>query len=60
MENNSDKIKKTALRLMSKNGYHGTSIQTIADHVGITKSTIFHYFKKVGIQFAQPGTRCCG
>lgn len=53
MENNSDKIKKTALKLMSSKGYHGTSIQTIADQVGITKSTIFHYFKnKEGIFLA--------
>lgn len=38
---------------MSEKGYHGASIQMIADRVGVTKSTIFHHFKnKEGIVLA--------
>jgi len=39
------KILITTTRLMSERGYYGTSVQMIADEVGITKSTIFHHFK---------------
>ena len=38
---------------MGEEGYHATSIQMIADAVGVTKGTIFHYFKnKEGILLA--------
>ena len=40
-----EKIVKVASRLMSERGYKGTSIQEIANRVGIHKSTFFHYFK---------------
>ena len=50
MQTNYEKTLKATIELMSEKGYHGTSIQMIADKVGITKSTIFHYFKnKEGI-----------
>ncbi len=53
MDNNYEKTLKATIELMSEKGYHGTSIQMIADKVGITKSTIFHYFKnKEGILLA--------
>jgi len=53
METNYDKTLKATIELMSEKGYHGTSIQMIADKVGITKSTVFHYFKnKEGILLA--------
>ncbi|MBN1849602.1 MAG: TetR/AcrR family transcriptional regulator [Deltaproteobacteria bacterium] len=39
------KILQVAGDLMSRRGYKGTSIQEIANHVGIHKTTIFHYFK---------------
>ncbi len=45
MASNYDKTIKATIELMSEYGYHGTSIQMIADKVGITKSTIFHHFK---------------
>lgn len=39
--------------LMNEKGYHGTSIQMIADKVGVSKSTIFYHFKnKEGILLA--------
>ena len=47
------KIIKAATKLMSERGFHGTSLQMIADKVGITKSTIVHHFKsKEGILIA--------
>jgi len=39
------KILLVASKLMSQKGYRGASLQEIADHVGIHKSTLFHYFK---------------
>lgn len=45
MANLRDKIEKVAVQLMSGNGYHGTSIQMIADKAGCSKATIFHHFK---------------
>lgn len=38
------KIITVARRLMSQKGYKGTSLQNIANNVGIHKSTLFHYF----------------
>jgi len=53
MKKNYDKILNAAIELMGKHGYHGTSVQMIADKIGVTKSTVFHYFKnKEGILFA--------
>ncbi|MFC1533193.1 TetR/AcrR family transcriptional regulator [Thermodesulfobacteriota bacterium] len=43
--NQREKIIRISSRLMSQNGYKGTSIQEIADLVGIHKTTFFHYFK---------------
>lgn len=43
--NQKKKIIRIATRLMSEKGYKGTSLQEIADRVGIHKSTLFHYFK---------------
>ncbi len=44
-ENKREKILVEAASLISQNGYAGTSFQEIADHVGIHKSTLFHYFR---------------
>ena len=40
-----EEIIKVASRLISQKGYNGVSIQEIAKHVGIHKSTFFHYFE---------------
>lgn len=45
MVDNHKKIMEATTRLMSEKGYHGASIQMIAEKVGINKSTVFHYFK---------------
>ena len=53
MEDNYHKILDATIELMLERGYHGTSVQMIADKVHISKSTIFHYFKsKEGILLA--------
>jgi len=53
MTDNYHKILDVTADLMSERGYHGASIQTIADRVHVTKSTIFHHFKsKEGILLA--------
>ena len=44
MEDNYHKILDATIGLMLERGYHGTSVQMIADKVHISKSTIFHYF----------------
>lgn len=52
-KDNYRKIIQVATKLMGAEGYHAISIQTIADAVGVTKGTIFHYFKnKEGILLA--------
>jgi len=44
MNSQHTRILTAAARLMSTRGYKGTTMQEIADQVGIHKSTIFHYF----------------
>ena len=45
-----EKIFHTAVKLFSKEGYHGVSMQDIADVVGIKKSSIYnHYTSKEDI-----------
>ncbi len=39
-----DKIHHTAVKMFSRNGYHGVSLQDIADVVGIKKSSIYNHF----------------
>ncbi|MBW1850357.1 MAG: TetR family transcriptional regulator [Deltaproteobacteria bacterium] len=43
---NRRKIIEVAIKLMSENGYEGTSLQMISDKVGIKKASIFHHFEK--------------
>lgn len=45
MENTYDRLIKTAIEIMSAEGYAGTSIGMVASKVGISKSTVIHYFK---------------
>lgn len=53
MEDNYNKILNATLELMVERGFHGTSVQMIANKVHVSKSTIFHYFKsKEGILLA--------
>lgn len=45
MENTYDKLIASAIEIMSYEGYAGTSIGMVASKVGISKSTVIHYFK---------------
>jgi AcrR family transcriptional regulator len=38
-------ILQQALRLFSQAGYHGTSLQEIADELGITRPAFYYYFR---------------
>jgi AcrR family transcriptional regulator len=40
------KIIEVAIKLMGEKGYNGTSLQMIAEKVGIKKASIFHHFDK--------------
>jgi TetR/AcrR family transcriptional regulator, cholesterol catabolism regulator len=39
-----EQILREALRLFSQSGYHGTSLQEIADELGITRPAFYYYF----------------
>ena len=39
------RILEAALQLFAEHGYEGTSLQQVADRVGLHKSTLFHHFK---------------
>ena len=43
--NQRERILTATTQLMSEKGFKGTSLQEVADRVGIHKSTLFHYFK---------------
>jgi len=43
--NKQEQISEIAAELISTEGYKGTSLQKIADKVGVHKSTLFHYIK---------------
>ena len=40
-----DAVLRTAARLFSKNGYHGTSLELVADGLDITRPTVYYYVK---------------
>ena len=44
-DNKQKQISAVAADLISSEGYQGTSLQKIADKVGVHKSTLFHYIK---------------
>ena len=44
-DNKQEQISEIAAELISTEGYKGTSLQKIADKVGVHKSTLFHYIK---------------
>lgn len=44
IETSRERIHAAALRLFSRYGYDGTSLQMIADEVGLHKSTLFHHY----------------
>lgn len=43
--NTKDRLLNAALRLFAMHSFAGTSLQMIADHLGVTKAAIYHHFK---------------
>ncbi|MCY0902366.1 MAG: TetR/AcrR family transcriptional regulator, partial [Firmicutes bacterium] len=41
--NKYDEIAQAAIRLFNEKGYHATSVQDIADEVGLQKGSLYHY-----------------
>jgi len=39
-----DRVIATALELFARHGVHGTSLQMIADRIGVTKAAVYHQF----------------
>ncbi len=46
-----EEILDTATRLFAENGFAGTSIQDLADAVGIHKASLFHYFSSKDVLY---------
>ena len=44
-DNSKDDILNTAIRLFSQKGYEGVGVQEICDNAGITKPTLYYFFK---------------
>ncbi|MBB5873762.1 AcrR family transcriptional regulator [Allocatelliglobosispora scoriae] len=44
-ENTRDRLLNCALRLFTLHSFAGTSLQMIADNLGVTKAAIYHHFK---------------
>jgi AcrR family transcriptional regulator len=44
-ENKRDAVLHTAARLFNKHGYHGTSLELVAEELEITRPTVYYYFK---------------
>lgn len=44
-ENTRDRLLHEALRLFALHSFAGTSLQMIADNLGVTKAAIYHHFK---------------
>lgn len=40
-----DAVLRTAARLFSEKGYHGTSLELVAEELEITRPTVYYYFK---------------
>jgi AcrR family transcriptional regulator len=44
-ERTRDEVLRTARRLFAEHGYDGTSLQQIADAMGVTKANVYYYFR---------------
>src|SRR3954452_14235643 len=44
-EDTRTRLLKTALRLFAEHGVEGTSLQMIADALGVTKAAVYYHFK---------------
>jgi len=44
-DNKRDAVLHAAARLFNERGYHGTSLELLAEKLGITRPTVYYYFK---------------
>ncbi len=44
-ENKREAVLRTAARIFSERGYHGTSLELVAEELEITRPTVYYYFK---------------
>jgi AcrR family transcriptional regulator len=44
-ENKREAVLRTAARIFNEHGYHGTSLELVAEELGITRPTVYYYFK---------------
>lgn len=44
-ENKREAVLRTAARLFNERGYHGTSLELVAEELEITRPTVYYYFK---------------
>jgi AcrR family transcriptional regulator len=59
-EDTRTRLLQTALRLFTEHGVEGTSLQMIADALGITKAAVYYHFKtkaEITEAVAEPGVR---
>jgi AcrR family transcriptional regulator len=59
-EDTRTRLLQTALRLFTEHGVEGTSLQMIADALGITKAAVYYHFKtkaEITEAVAEPGIR---
>ncbi|MTD53636.1 TetR/AcrR family transcriptional regulator [Amycolatopsis pithecellobii] len=59
-EDTRTRLLKTALRLFAEHGVEGTSLQMIADALGVTKAAVYYHFKtkdEITGAVAEPGLR---
>ncbi len=45
VEKNQIRIEEAALKVFTRQGYHGTSVREIADQAGVSLGNIYHYYK---------------
>ncbi len=57
VERNQVKIEQAALRLFTRQGFHGTSVREIADEAGISLGNIYNYFPTKEALFASLAKR---
>lgn len=58
MNNTSEKLIQISMRTFSEMGYYGTSLNNIANELGIKKASLYNYFKSKDELYEQCIERC--
>ncbi|MEB5760139.1 TetR/AcrR family transcriptional regulator [Mammaliicoccus sciuri] len=58
MNNTSEKLIQISMRIFSEMGYYGTSLNIIANELGIKKASLYNYFKSKDELYEQCIERC--